>query len=570
MVFGSIVGLVPPLLTQVVLDDIIIPGMATGDESRLVGWLLTMSALAIGTWGLMYGRTYLISWLGNNTIFRLREDLVSKLQALSLRYFAEGETGRIMSRVTNDTETLSRFLGFEMIEVISESVTIFGSLLLMFSLDVNLTLVTLVILPVMLVVPLFMRKRMRRVFRQTRISIAGITSVLQESVSGMRVVQAFSRERQDADVFDTANLQNLRANLRAAMFMGTFRIGINVVRLTGTVVLLWVGATQIVAGNLTVGILIAFQLYLMRFFRPIMHISNFYNHFQEAMAGAERIFELLDTEIEVAEPPEDRRIDLSEIIGEIKYDHITFEYEPGVPVLKDVNLTISPNEKVALVGSTGAGKTTMINLLCRFYDPQQGAVLIDGHDLRTISLTSLREQMGIVPQDSFLFQDTVKANIRYGAPEATDEEIFQAAKVVGAHDFILRLPEGYDTVIREGSTNISIGQRQLIAFSRALLKNPRILILDEATSSVDSYTELVVQEGLELLLENRTSIIIAHRLSTVRNADRIVVIEHGKIVEMGNHQRLMEKGGRYSHLYTMQFRDLETEADSKTAPSSRE
>jgi ATP-binding cassette subfamily B multidrug efflux pump len=560
MVLGSIVGLVIPLMTQIVLDDIIIPGMVSGDKSSLGGWLLIMSVLAFGTWGLTYGRTYLISWLGNSTIFRIREDLVSKLQVLSIRYFVEGETGRIMSRVTNDTETLSRFLGFEIIVVISEGVTIFGSLFLMFSLDVYLTLVTLVILPVMLIVPLFMRTRMRRIFRRTRTSIAGVTSVLQESVSGMRVVQAFSRERQDADVFDTVNLQNLRANLRAAMFMGTFRIGINLVRLTGTVVLLWIGATQIVAGSLTVGILIAFQLYLMRFFRPIMHIANFYNQFQQAMAGAERVFELLDTEIEVAEPPEDRRINLSKIIGEIKYDRVTFEYEPGGPVLKDVNLTISPNEKVALVGSTGAGKTTMINLLCRFYDPQQGAILLDGHDLRTLSFKSLRGQMGIVPQDSFLFQDTVKANIRYGAPEATDEAIFRAAKVVGAHDFILRLPKGYNTVIREGATNISIGQRQLIAFSRALLKNPQILILDEATSSVDPYTELVIQEGLEQLLENRTSIIIAHRLSTVRNADRIVVIDHGEIVEIGNHQQLMEKGGRYSHLYAMQFRDLELEA----------
>ena len=529
-----------------------------------------MSALALGTWGMTYARTYLISWLGNSTILRLREDLVSKLQVLSLRYFVEGETGQIMSRVTNDTETLSRFLGFEMIEVLSEGVTIFGALFLMFSLNVDLALVTLLILPVMLLVPLFMRKEMRRVFRRTRTSIADVTSVLQESVSGMRVVQAFSRERQDAGVFDTVNVQNLRANLRASMFMGAFRIGINVTRLTGTVVLLWIGAAQIVAGNLTVGILIAFQLYLMRFFRPLMHLANFYNHFQEAMAGAERIFELLDTEIEVAEPKEDKMITLPKIRGEIKYDQIAFEYEPQVPVLKDVNLTISPNEKVAFVGSTGAGKTTMINLLCRFYDPQQGAVMIDGHDLRTVSLKSLRSQMGIVPQDSFLFQDTVKANISYGAPQAKDEEIFQAAKIVGAHEFILRLPEGYDTVIREGGTNISIGQRQLIAFSRALLNNPRILILDEATSSVDSYTELIIQKGLEQLLENRTSIIIAHRLSTVRNADRILVIEHGEIVEVGNHISLMEKGGRYSHLYKMQFRDLETKAESKPEPPSQE
>jgi ATP-binding cassette subfamily B protein len=294
--------------------------------------------------------------------------------------------------------------------------------------------------------------------------------------------------------------------------------------------------------------------------RPIMMLANFYNSYQEAMAGAERIFELMDMKIDVEEPPKTRRIELSQVNGEIKYDRITFEYEPGVPVLKDINLTISPNEKVAFVGPTGAGKTTMINLLCRFYDPTEGAVFIDGHNVHDVSFNSLRDHMGIVPQDSFLFQNTVRENIRYGKPEATDEEIANVTKVVGAHDFINRLPEGYDTMIREGATNISIGQRQLIAFSRALLKNPRILILDEATSSVDPYTELIIQEGLEKLLENRTSIIIAHRLSTVRNADRIVVINQGEIAEMGNHQQLMKKEGLYSHLYNMQFREPEIES----------
>ncbi|MCK4952591.1 ABC transporter ATP-binding protein [Candidatus Bathyarchaeota archaeon] len=560
MLLGSIAGLLTPLLTQIVFDNIIVPGMVSGDKSGLTWWVMIMVALALGNWGLNYGRTYLISWIGNSTIYRLREDLFAKLQVLSLKYFAEGDTGRTMSRVTNDAETLSRFLGFEILDVISEAVTIFGSLFLMFSLSFNLTLVSLLTIPIMLAVPLFMRSRMRSTFRQARQSIAGVTSVLQESVSGIRVVQAFSRETQDAKTFDYVNMQNLKANLRVAMIAAFFHMGITIVRVAGTVILLWYGVTQIVAGNITLGVLIAFQLYMMRFMRPIMMLANFYNSYQEAMAGAERIFELMDMKIDVEEPPKTRRIELSQVNGEIKYDRITFEYEPGVPVLKDINLTISPNEKVAFVGPTGAGKTTMINLLCRFYDPTEGAVFIDGHNVHDVSFNSLRDHMGIVPQDSFLFQNTVRENIRYGKPEATDEEIANVTKVVGAHDFINRLPEGYDTMIREGATNISIGQRQLIAFSRALLKNPRILILDEATSSVDPYTELIIQEGLEKLLENRTSIIIAHRLSTVRNADRIVVINQGEIAEMGNHQQLMKKGGLYSHLYNMQFREPEIES----------
>jgi ATP-binding cassette subfamily B protein len=326
----------------------------------------------------------------------------------------------------------------------------------------------------------------------------------------------------------------------------------------GVTLILWFSVGQILAGHLTIGALTAFQRYLMMFIFPLMSISNFYNMYQSVMAGLERIFKLIDTPIEVKEAELASRVDFTNATGAIEYRNVSFSYESGVPVLKNINLSVKPNEKLAFVGPTGAGKSTMVNLLCRFYDPTDGTIFLDGQDIRQVSLQSLRKHMGIVLQDTFLFQDSVRENIRYGRPEATDEEVMDVAKVIGAHDFIMRLPQGYDMVVQEGASNISIGQRQLVSFARALLINPRILVLDEATSSVDPYTELVIQEALAKLLANRTSIIIAHRLSTIRNADRIAVIDHGEIVELGSHKELLGKGDLYSRLYKMQFREPTT------------
>ncbi|MFB0543401.1 MAG: ABC transporter ATP-binding protein, partial [Candidatus Bathyarchaeia archaeon] len=527
------ISLITPLLTRYVIDGIIKPGMETGDMSPLNLWLLAMAAITLVQFGVSYGRSYLISWIGNKVVYQLREDMVLQLQSMSLRYFAEGETGRIMSRVSNDADTLSYFLGGELVEVVSDLIAVVGALFLMFSLSVELTLLSFAVIPVMFLLPFLMRTYMRRAWRQTRVTMAGMTSAVQESVSGMRVIQSFTQEDRDMEVFDTASQATVRARLRATLVGGIFGVSVGLAQVVGTVALLWYGAIQIVNGNVTFGTFVAFQQLLMSFFRPLMTIANFYNDFQSAMAGGERVFELLDTEEEAKEAPEAERMELKEVKGEIIYDHVNFEYDPGIPVLKDINLVIHPNEKVALVGPTGAGKTTMTKLLVRFHDPQEGAITLDGYDIKKLSLSSLRSRMGIVPQDTFLFQGTVKENIKYGKPDATDEEVEAAAKAVNAHDFIMRLPEGYDTVIREGSTNISIGQRQLITFARAILVDPKILILDEATSSVDPYTELIIQKGLEKLMENRTAIIIAHRLSTVRNADKIVVIDYGEIVEMG-------------------------------------
>ena len=560
LIVTSLMSLVTPLMTKIVLDVFIVPEMVTGETSMLNIWLLVMILLTVAQFGLNYGREYLISWIGNSIIYQIRDDMVSQLESMSIRYFAEGETGRFMSRVTNDVGEISRFISMGIVNIVSEVIAITASIFIMITFSVSLTLVSFAAMPIMFVLPFFLRRYMRRAFRQTRVKLAGMASVVEESVSGMRVVQAFTQENSNMEVFNTASLETTKARLWATLISGTVMIGVGLAQVIGTVILLWYGALQIASGNITLGTFVAFQSLVMNFWGPMQTVMSFYQDYQNTMASSERIFELIDTKPEVMEAPEGERVELEQARGEISYNNVTFGYDQTNPVLKDINLTIRPNEKVALVGPTGAGKTTMINLLSRFYDPQKGAITIDGYDLRKISLQSLRKQMGIVLQDAILFQGTVNENLKYGRPDATDEEVIAAAKAVNAHEFILRLPEGYDTIIREGSANISIGQRQLITFARALLMDPRILILDEATSSVDPYTELIIQKGLEKLLEKRTSIIIAHRLSTVRNADKIVVIDNGQIVEMGKHDELLKKGGLYNTLYMKQFRE-ETEPE---------
>ncbi len=569
LVVGStLINLVTPQLTMTVIDDILTPAIATGqlDTDALLGWSVLYVGIIALQYALKYGETYLMSAVGQSVLFQLRRDLFTRLQALSLRFFVEGETGRIMSVVTNDVEELNRFLNEGMLTIITDFVSIIGAVFIMSTLNVELTLISLAMLPFMVAVFYLLSGRARRAWRRTRESIAGVTSRLQEGISGIRVTQAFSREDVNIQTFDQANVQNLQASLRAQQVSGLFGMGMRLSTIIGITLILWYSVGQILAGHLTIGALTAFQRYLMMLIMPLMSISEFYNMYQAVMAGLERIFRLIDTPLEIQEAEASRRVDLPTVTGAIEYRNVSFSYESGVPVLKNVSLLIQPNEKLAFVGPTGAGKSTMVNLLCRFYDPTAGIILVDGHDIRHVALPALRRHMGIVLQDTFLFLDTVRENIRYGRPTATDDEVVAAAQAIGAHAFIQRLPQGYDTIVQEGANNISLGQRQLISFARALLINPRILILDEATSSVDPYTELVIQEALEKLLTNRTAIIIAHRLSTVRAADRIAVIDHGEIVELGSHLELMAKGALYSRLYRMQFREP---ADNEDATRSR-
>ena len=555
LVISSLCNISTPYLHRIAIDQLI----ASGRFEGFLWWAPLFAGIAALNFAMQYLQLYLTAFVGENMISELREDMVTRLQVLSLRYFAEGETGRIMSRVTNDAEALRMFFRMGVATIITDIATIAGALVLMLQLSPQLSLAAIGTIPVTLVVTFVLGKSSRSAYRRTRTTIATVTSMTQESVAGMKVIQSFVKEDGTMKAFNEAQDENVEANLYASKISLSYMPAISSIRVLGTILILWFAAllyqNNLLSVTTQIGVLVAFLEYQMLLFFPLMTISQLYTQYQMAIAALERMFDILDTQVEVKELPPNEIVELPPLKEGIIFNHGTFGYDPKVPVIRDVSFDIANNEKVAIVGPTGAGKSTLINLLCRFYDPLEGDITIDGHDLRTISLHSLRSQIGIVLQDSFLFNKTVRENIRYGRPSATDEEVIAVAKAVGADGFIMRLSDGYDTMISEGSTNISVGQRQLISFARALLTDPRILILDEATSSVDPYTELIIQNALRKLLENRTAIIIAHRLSTVRSADKIIVLNDGQVVEEGTHKQLLSMGGLYSLLYRSQLRD---------------
>ena len=559
LTISSIASTFTPVVFQRAID-VFVGGASLSADERISGLLfLVMVAIVLQILNLIAGVVH-TKYLGQVTqavVNDIRRDLFAKIQRISIRYFTEERTGEIVSKLTNDVELLSEFFNSLIDMVIMDTIPIFISFYFMFSWNVQLTLITLATTPLFLLPGILFRLRARRVFRRTRRTIAEITSQIEENVSGIRVIQSLTREQQSQDSFGQANIRNLRANVSASAMFAFFGSGVQALMGVSQIVIIYFGAQLYFSGAISIGEFFAFQLYLQQLFRPIMSLSMFYNQYESSMAASERIFGILDEPIEVAETDDAAKVDLSRIMGDVEYSHVTFGYDPKVPVLKDININVPANYTLAIVGPTGAGKSSLINLLARFYEPQEGKVLVDGHDIKFVSKRSLRSQMGVVLQETFLFQGTIKDNIRYGRLDATDEEIVEAAKRVGAHDFIMRLPQDYDTVIREGATNISVGQRQMVSFARALLANPRILVLDEATSSVDPYTEFLIQEGLQELLKGRTALVIAHRLSTVRNADRIIVLNEGIIEEQGTHEELIAKGGLYSLLYSMQFREPE-------------
>jgi ABC-type multidrug transport system fused ATPase/permease subunit len=461
-----------------------------------------------------------------------------------------------MSRPINDSNMVRIFLRMGLTEIITDVASILGSLIVIFALNVELATLAVAIVPVAIIVSWLLGKLSRKIYRKVLSTMGGLTSKINENLSGIKVIKSFVQEEKAVEEFKAAQKKNIDANLKALLVSSAYQPVVMTMRVIGTSLILWFGALMVMNGEITLGTLVAFIEYQFSYFMPLMTLVAVYDQYQSAMAAIERMFDLIDTDVEVEEPAAEKAVELG-TIENVRFENVTFGYDPKVPVIKNISFTLDESKKLAIVGPTGAGKSTTINLLARFYDPLDGKVFINGHNLKDIKLSSLRQHMKIVLQDSFLFPMSIMDNIKFGKPEASDEEVIEAAKTVGAHDFIMKLPGGYNYVLHESSSNISIGQRQLISFARTLLMNPRLLILDEATSSIDPYTELVIQNALKKLLENRLAIIIAHRLSTIRLCDEIIVINQGEIVEKGTHSELMKKGGIYSSFYKMQFREEE-------------
>ncbi len=498
-----------------------------------------------------YGQSYLVSYIAQRVIIDIREMLYIKFQSLQLPYYEKKQTGTIMSYVTNDVAALQAALVDSLIELVTEASVLVGSLVLMFYLDWKLSLVTLVVVPLIGQAMKVFGRKLKKSGSLIQSRTADITSLLQESISGVRVVKSFAREDYEIERFQNQNDLNFKANMKSVQLSSLLTPTVEFLAAVIVAVILWFGGYQVINGALTAGSLIAFLTYAVNLANPVKRISRVYGTINKAMAAAERVFEVLDTEEKLKDKPNAKP--LPKITGTVTFEHVSFEYKKGVEVLHDLSLTAKSGQVIAFVGPSGAGKSTIANLIPRFYDVTSGAIKIDGIDVRDVTIKSLREQIGVVPQETMLFSGSVKDNIRYGRLDAGDEEIVAAAKAANAHNFIMNLTDGYETKIGERGITLSGGQRQRMAIARAILKNPRILILDEATSALDTESEEIVQEALDKLMVGRTSFVIAHRLSTIVGADRIIVLDNGKVKESGTHEELMKTGGLYSHLYNIQF-----------------
>jgi ATP-binding cassette subfamily B protein/subfamily B ATP-binding cassette protein MsbA len=556
MLFNSAAAVAGPYLVAVAIDSGIDANNPAVLQRTVLLYLLAISV----QWISIFLRVNIMVRMGQSIIYDLREQLFAHLQTLSLSFYSRFSVGRVITRLINDVGVLREFIVWTMLAIARDLFTLIGILIVMLSLNLSLSLITFIVLPAMALITVLFRRRARDNYRRVRKSISWVNSVLAENINGVRVVQAFSRQAHNYAYFSgTVNRHNLDTNLQAARVAAAFPAAIDFLGAVAVTLVVWLGGRMVLGAGgitngdtITPGVLVAFVLYIERFFEPIRDLSQRYDSFQSTMAGGERIFALLDTPAEVQDSSD--AVDLPLIRGEVNFEKVSFHYQddPAL-VLEAIDLRVPAGSVVALVGKTGAGKSTLVKLVSRFHDPTEGRITIDGYDLRRVRQGSLRRQMGIVLQDPFLFSGTVAENIRFGRLEASDAEVEAAARAVGAHDFILKLRSGYDTPVEEGGVVLSVGQRQLISFARALLADPRILILDEATSSVDAQTERQIQRALEKLLHGRTSFVIAHRLSTVVNADRIVVIQDGRLVEQGTHPELLAQGGVYAQLYRTGF-----------------
>jgi ATP-binding cassette subfamily B multidrug efflux pump len=501
---------------------------------------------------------YLMRWAGLYVLNDMRIQIFQHIHRLSLSYYAKNEAGDIMSRLTNDMDTLQQAMSFALVQVVRGGMLIAWLIYVMFRRSMAFALLSMVTVPIMVIATVWFSDQARKAFRRARIEIGGVNADLQENIAGVREAQAFTRESENIARFRESNAANRDANIRAVAFTSALAPALEALGYISLVVVTGAGGilmlrNQTLGGTtITLGLIITFNLYTQQFNQPIQMIATLWTNIQSAIAGAERIYDFLDAQPDVTDKPD--AIEMPQIQGHVELRDVWMSYNEGEPVLQGVSLEAQPGQTIALVGATGAGKTTIINLLPRFYDVDAGAVIIDGHDVRDVQRHSLRRQIGLVLQDTFLFSNTVMNNIRYGRADATDNDVIEAAKLARADDFITRLPEGYQTILGERGSGLSQGQRQLISIARAALANPRLLILDEATSSVDTRTERLIQQALETLLKGRTSFVIAHRLSTIRNADRVYVIDGGEIIEQGTHETLLAAKGRYYDLYMSQFR----------------
>ena len=503
-----------------------------------------------------YGQSYLMNYVGQRVIIDIRKAVFEKLQRLSLDFYDKNKTGTIMSYVTNDVNALQSAMVENVVEMVTESVILIASIVMMIYLDWRLFLVTFSTFPVVLLFIDQFGKRIRKSGSRIQEATADITSVLQETVSSARVIKSFVREEYEINRFDKENMNNFRANMKYAQLSATLTPTIEFVAAVVVTIILWYGGNSVIDGTITAGSLVAFLTYAVNISNPIKRLSRVIGNIQRAMAAAQRVFDVLDLPESIKNLPEAKV--LPTVKGQVSFNNVSFSYNPGEQVLNNVSFSVKPGEMIAFVGPSGAGKSTVASLLPRFYDVTDGSITIDGHDIRHVTLDSLREQVGIVPQETVLFNGSVYDNILYGRLDATQEEVEAAAKAANAHNFIMDLPKGYQTMLGDRGVNISGGQRQRISIARAILKNPQILILDEATSALDTESERVVQEALDRLMIGRTSFVIAHRLSTIKNADKIMVLEKGTLAEMGTHEELMAKDGLYAHLYKIQYRSKET------------
>ncbi len=551
-VLGSLIALAVPLGLRELLNAVFEDGNRALLNRLTIGLLILFLIQAVTS----FGGSYLLQWTGERVVADLRQRVYRHLHRLSLRFFADHRTGDLTSRLTNDVGSVRTAVTQALADLLTQSLSLVGSVALMAVLNWRLSLIIFVVVPAVTVAAVFFGRKIRQLSRRIQDQLADTTSVAEEALAAIRVVKAFARSDYEVERYNTA-VEDLFETARFKVLVSSiFSSSIGLLFFSALVAIFWYGGTEVLAGRLTAGDLVAFIFYAFNIARSVGGMSRLYATFNSAAGASERLFELLDTSSDIQDAPEATPLPI--VDGHVEFDSVTFAYEPGQPVLRDIDVAVEPGTTVALVGPSGAGKTTLMSLIPRFYDPTDGRILIDGHDLRQVTLRSLRQQMAVVSQEISLFNASIRENIRYGRLEASDEAVEEAARAANAHDFITALPDGYDAAVGERGVKLSGGQRQRIAIARALLRDARILLLDEATSSLDSASEALVQDALERLMDGRTTFIIAHRLSTVQHADRILVLDDGRIVQTGTHESLMQQDGLYRDLAALQFQPMDT------------